>query len=191
MRRLTAIARRCATAQHISMYNKSSAQLSVSHFSFSSRYFYNKTIVPRFFGFMRRNLAVACSPPRLLSTPPHYSRRPIVYVKIDGRTHNRDARRGQLSSFYSARPPPLCHLRAHYSAMMTRGNAAKIRHFFVMSRGRDKFFDFSTSTAAIAVFRPHANLYSARLQESEKIFNARSRTKMLTDDEFYKALFFI
>jgi hypothetical protein len=85
------IVRDTAAASH---HVTKAAQLTVSHFSFSSRYFYNKTIVPRFFGFMRRNLT------RWLFSTPHYSRRPIVYVKIDGRTHNRDARRGQLSSFH-------------------------------------------------------------------------------------------
>lgn len=72
-------------------------------------------------------------------------RRPILYVKIDGRTHNRDAR-GAVNCLLPR--PPLCHLRAHYSAMMTRGNEAKIRHFF----------DFSTSAAAV-VSTTHANLY--------------------------------
>lgn len=173
--RITQMCRRCCLTAYISciyIYIRiKQKQLSVSHFSFSSRYFYNKTIVPRFFGFMWRNLAaVACSSARLLSTP-HYSRRPIVYVKIDGRTHNRDARRGQLSSFYSARPPP--PLSATYARIIQRwwreGTQPKFATFLsCRARERDKFFDFSTSTAAIVVSFNRTLICTAPRYNNEK-----------------------
>lgn len=169
--------RRCAACRSAPHHVTKAA---LSHFSFSSRYFYNKTIVPRFFGFMRRNLGTR----RWLFSTPHYSSDCICKNR---RAHNRDAQAGNcLFSSAAALLMPLT--RALFSDDDERERSQN-SPLFCRVEGERQIFWFLNPAAAIVV--SNANLFQ-RIMRLTRIKNCvRSRNKkVLTNDDFYKDTFF-
>lgn len=133
--------RRCAACRSAPHHVTKAA---LSHFSFSSRYFYNKTIVPRFFGFMRRNLGTR----RWLFSTPHYSSDCICKNR---RAHNRDAQAGNcLFSSAAALLMPLT--RALFSDDDERERSQN-SPLFLPCRGRETNFLISQPSSCHRCFK--------------------------------------